>query len=82
MTIVERLSGRRLGEDGTIYHVTNFPPPPGVKVVQRDDDKEDAILERSAVYRRQTAPLTEYYRRNGLLREVNADKPFAVDDTR
>ena len=78
-TIVERLSGRRLGEDGTIYHVTNFPPPAGVKVTQRDDDKQDAIVERLAVYKRQTAPVADYYRKSGLLREVTADKPLTVD---
>jgi len=78
-TIVERLSGRRLGEDGTIYHVTNFPPPAGVKVTQRDDDKQDAIVERLAVCKRQTAPLADYYRKSGLLREVTADKPLTVD---
>jgi adenylate kinase len=78
-TIIERLSGRRLGEDGTIYHVTNFPPPPGVKVIQRDDDKEAAIVERLAVYKRQTAPLIEYYRKAGLLRDVDADKHLTVD---
>jgi adenylate kinase len=78
-TIIERLSGRRLGEDGTIYHVTNFPPPPGVKVIQRDDDKEEAIAERLAVYEKQTAPLIEYYRQRGILRDVDADKHLTVD---
>ncbi len=78
-TIIERLSGRRLGPDGTIYHVTNFPPPPGVKVIQRDDDKEEAIVERLAVYKRQTAPLIDYYRKSGVLRDVDADKHLTVD---
>ncbi len=78
-TIIERLSGRRLGEDGTIYHVTNFPPPPGVKVIQRDDDKEAAIVERLAVYKRQTAPLIDYYRKAGILRDVDADKHLTVE---
>ncbi len=78
-TIIERLSGRRLGEDGTIYHVTNFPPPAGVKVIQRADDKEEAIVERLAVYKRQTAPLIDYYRKAGILRDVDADKHLTVD---
>ncbi len=78
-TIIGRLSGRRLGQDGTIYHVTNFPPPPGVKVTQRDDDKEEAIVERLAVYKRQTAPLIDYYRKAGILRDVDADKHLTVD---
>lgn len=78
-TIIERLSGRRLAADGTIYHVTNMPPPEGVKVIQRDDDKEEAIVERLAVYRRQTAPLIDYYRSRGLLRDIDADKTRSVD---
>jgi adenylate kinase len=78
-TIIERLSGRRLAADGTIYHVTNFPPPPGVRVIQRDDDKEEAIVERLAVYRRQTAPLIDHYRSRGLLRDIDADKHLSVD---
>lgn len=79
-TIVERLSGRRLGADGTIYHVTNFPPPPGVEVTQRDDDKEEAIRERLAVYKRQTAPLIDYYRKAGILRDIDADKRWTLDE--
>ena len=78
-TIIERLSGRRLGADGTIYHVVNFPPPPGVKVIQRDDDKEAAIVERLAVYKKQTAPLIDYYRKAGILRDVDAEKRWTVD---
>ena len=79
-TIIERLSGRRMGEDGTIYHVQNFPPPPGVKVIQRDDDKEEAIVKRLVVYREQTEPLVDYYRKKGLLRDIDADKMRTVDE--
>lgn len=79
-TIIERLSGRRMGEDGTIYHILNFPPPPGVNVIQRDDDKEEAILKRLEVYEAQTAPLVDYYQNKGLLRDVNADKQYTVDE--
>ena len=50
-----------------------------MKVTQRGDDKQDAIVERLAVYKRQTAPLVDYYRKSGLLREVTADKPLTVD---
>jgi adenylate kinase len=78
-TIIERLSGRRMGADGTIYHIVNFPPPPGVKVTQRADDKEEAIAERLVVYKRQTAPLIDYYRKLGVLRDVDAEKTRTVD---
>ena len=79
-TIINRLGGRRIGEDGTIYHIKNFPPPPGVKVIQRDDDKLEAIQERLAVYEKQTAPLIEYYRKMDLLREIPAEVPRSVDE--
>jgi adenylate kinase len=78
-TIIERLSGRRMGADGAIYHIVNFPPPPGVKVTQRADDKEEAIAERLVVYKRQTAPLIDYYRKLGVLRDVDAEKTRTVD---
>ncbi len=79
-TIVERLSGRRIAEDGTIYHIKNFPPPPDVKVIQRDDDKEQAIRQRLFVYRKQTAPLVEYYRDKGALKDIDADASRTVDE--
>ncbi len=37
----------------------------------RDDDTEDVIRERQAIYRRETAPLTEIYAARGLLRQVD-----------
>jgi adenylate kinase len=78
-TIIERLSGRRMGADGAIYHIVNFPPPAGVKVTQRADDKEEAIAERLVVYKRQTAPLIDYYRKLGVLRDVDAEKTRTVE---
>jgi len=63
--IVKRLSGRRMCKStGRIYHVVYNPPKvegiddeTGEPLIQRDDDKEDAILNRLEVYDRQTAPL-------------------------
>lgn len=37
----------------------------------RGDDSAETALERLEVYKRQTAPLIDYYRRSGILREVN-----------
>ncbi|NPB06056.1 MAG: adenylate kinase [Aquificae bacterium] len=74
--VLERLSGRRVDpETGRVYHVKYDPPPPGVKVVQREDDRPEVIKRRLEVYRRQTAPLIEYYERKGLLKRVDASKP-------
>ena len=37
----------------------------------RDDDTEEVIRERQAIYRKETAPLTEIYGARGLLRRVD-----------
>ncbi|NPA33234.1 MAG: adenylate kinase [Aquificae bacterium] len=75
--IVERLSGRRVDpETGEVYHVKFNPPPPGKKVVQREDDKPEVVRKRLAVYREQTAPLIDYYERKGILKKLDATKPI------
>lgn len=85
--IVKRLSGRRMCKStGRIYHVVYNPPKmegiddeTGEPLIQRDDDKEDAILNRLEVYDRQTAPLISYYKEKGLLRDIDAKgSPEAV----
>jgi adenylate kinase len=68
--LIGRLSGRRVGKDGHIWHVLSDPPPAGVDVVQRDDDREEVVRERLEVYRRQTEPVVEHYRAQGLVRPV------------
>lgn len=67
--IVKRLSGRRVHEgSGRVYHVDYNPPAnPGVDdetgepLVQREDDKEDTIRKRLAVYHDQTEQLVGFY---------------------
>ena len=41
---------------------------------QRADDKEDVVHERLRVYREKTEPLVEYYRAQGLLREIDGNR--------
>ena len=68
--IVSRLSGRRIHlESGRVYHVHHNPPTvegvddiTGEPLVQREDDKEETILERLKVYREQTEPLVSFYK--------------------
>jgi len=68
--IVTRLSGRRVHpESGRIYHVEHKPPAradiddeTGEPLVQRDDDREETVRKRLAVYHKQTRPLVEFYR--------------------
>lgn len=68
--IVSRMSGRRAHlASGRTYHVVYNPPKvegkddiTGEALVQRDDDKEEVVLDRLRVYHEQTAPLIGYYR--------------------
>jgi adenylate kinase len=77
--IIKRLSGRRTCKKcGGLFHIVFNPPPQsdvcdrcGGEIYQRDDDREDKIAARLRVYEEQTAPLKEYYRKRGLLREID-----------
>jgi adenylate kinase len=67
--IIKRICGRRVHPNsGRVYHVDYHPPKQanlddisGEPLIQRDDDKEDVIKKRLAVYHAQTAPLIEFY---------------------
>jgi adenylate kinase len=67
--IVRRLSGRRVHPaSGRTYHVAFNPPKvegnddlSGEKLVQREDDKEETVKKRLAVYHSQTKQLIDYY---------------------
>ncbi len=73
--VIERLSGRRIDpKTGKVYHIKYNPPPEGVEVIQRDDDKEEVIKKRLEVYHQQTAPLIEYYKNQNKLFAVDASK--------
>ena len=80
--LVERVSGRRLCRTcGESYHVQfNLPKQPGVcdkdggELYQRDDDRPEPVRQRLKVYWEQTSPLIDYYRRQGILVEVNGDQ--------
>lgn len=67
--IVQRVCGRRVHPaSGRVYHV-RFQPPKvagkddvtGEDLIQRDDDKEETIRKRLAVYHNQTSPLIGFY---------------------
>lgn len=78
--LLDRLTQRRSCPTcGTTYNLRTKPPRApgvcdndGIPLVQRSDDREEAVRTRIQVYRKQTAPLTEYYRRQGLLQAVDA----------
>jgi len=69
--IVRRLSGRRVHPgSGRIYHIENKPPKvagvddvTGEALIQREDDKEETVRKRLAVYHSQTKPLVNFYKK-------------------
>jgi adenylate kinase len=77
--LVRRLSARReCPVCKRAYNLVSAPPRdgrhcddhPGVELVQRADDAPETVLRRLDVYRRQTAPLVDYYLSTGRLREI------------
>ena len=76
--LVKRLTGRRTCSDcGAMYHETSRPPKIGdicdacgAPLYQREDDKEETIKRRLEVYRSETAPLKEFYRKQGNLKTI------------
>jgi adenylate kinase len=79
--LLKRLTGRRSCTGcGRVYNVYFLPPPAdgrcescGGELVQRSDDREETIARRLDVYRAETEPLVEYYRRAGKLKVVEAE---------
>jgi adenylate kinase len=80
--LVDRASGRwTCRAQGHIYH-EKFNPPKvagkcdldGSELYQRQDDKADTVARRIKVYLEQTAPLVDYYRKEGKLVEVDGTK--------
>ncbi len=76
--LMQRLTGRRTCRDcGQMYNIYTSPPrlddccdKCGGELLHRADDNEETIANRLKVYEAQTAPLIEYYRRQGKLRTV------------
>jgi len=81
--VVARLTGRRICPScGRIYHITKMPPKvegvcddDGTSLMQRDDDKPEAIQNRLVVYSDQTEPLIDFYRSRGMLADVDGTLP-------
>ena len=87
--IVKRLGGRRICPIcQRTYNLVSQPPrndrvcdDDGASLEQRPDDREEAIRERLSAYEAQTAPLIEYYKKEGRFYEVDADRtPEQITD--
>ncbi|MEJ2012974.1 MAG: nucleoside monophosphate kinase [Anaerolineales bacterium] len=82
--LIERLTGRRVCRAaGHIYHLRYNPPKqPGVcdidgsELYQREDDRQETVVQRIQVYQKQTTPLIKHYRSKGLLIEIDGERPI------
>jgi adenylate kinase len=85
--IVERMSGRRVHPaSGRTYHVKYNPPKvpdrddvTGEPLIQREDDREETVRKRLAVYHEQTEPLIAYYKKWAATGDPRAPKYRKVD---
>ncbi len=76
--LLKRLAGRRMCVCGASYHILfNKPKQEGIcdlcgsKLYHRDDDKEEAIMNRLDVYKDQTQPLIDHYTQAGVMLTIN-----------
>jgi len=84
--LLRRLSGRRICPDcNAIYQLETMAPRQegicdacGGGLIQRKDEQPEVVRRRLQVYARETEPLLDYYRRTGLLHEV--DGTIGVDN--
>jgi len=80
--ILKRITGRRMCKTGgEIYNLFERPPRvegrcdnDGGELLQRPDDREEIVAPRLQAYHKQTEPLVAYYKRLGLLHDVDASK--------
>jgi adenylate kinase len=80
--VVRRLAGRWTCRNcGAVYHQVFSPPKQagvcdkcGGELYQRDDDKPETVRNRLQVFTKQTAPLVDYYKKQGKLLEVNGEQ--------
>ncbi len=80
--IVKRITNRRVcPECGKVYNLLTLKPKDdmkcdndGVRLIQRDDDKEETVRDRYRVYKKNTEPVIEYYRKNKNIFTINGSK--------
>lgn len=74
--IIDRLSSRRTCRDCgyTAGSDTTVCPSCAGEMYQRDDDKPETIKNRLDVYEKNTSPLVEYYRGQGILKVVDGNR--------
>jgi adenylate kinase len=87
--IIARMGGRRVHlASGRTYHVQFNPPRvdgrddvTGEPLIQREDDREETVRDRLAVYKAQTRPLIEYYTRWAATGDARAPRVRQISGT-
>lgn len=83
---LRRLSARRVCEKcGANFNLTTRPSHSegvcdacGGRLIQRADDTSERIRARLKEYQKQTVPLVSFWRRQGILEEVDGERPIEV----
>jgi len=86
--IMDRMSGRRTCKNcGAIYHERNVPSKVrgvcdrcGGELYQRYDETPEAIMTMTKEYNKKTKPLIDYYKKEGLLADIDANPPIEEVD--
>lgn len=82
--LVKRITGRRVCRNCQAPYHVEFNPPKveGIcdycgsnDIYQRNDDKEDVVINRLSVYDVQTAPLIDYYKNQNIHHKMDGDRP-------
>ena len=85
-TIISRMTGRRVcSKCGATYNLTFNKPTVdsvcdscGGDLIIRDDDKLETVTNRLKVYKTETQPLIDFYKKKGILITVNGELDTAV----
>jgi adenylate kinase len=80
--VAKRMTGRRsCPQCGAVYHIENLKPKvdglcdnDGVRLIQRPDDSPEVVANRLKTYHQQTEPLVDYYKNNGTIFDIDADR--------
>jgi adenylate kinase len=79
--VVKRIAGRRIcrSDSSHVFHAEYSPAKKdgvcdvcGGELYQRDDDREETVRKRLAVYHSETEPIIDHYKRHGLVTTIPA----------
>ncbi|MBN2313566.1 MAG: adenylate kinase [Sedimentisphaerales bacterium] len=84
--IEKRMTGRRsCPQCGAVYHIENMKPKTegvcdhdGTELIQRPDDNPKVVAKRLETYHRQTEPLVDYYKKQGIVHDFDANDEAEV----